>query len=468
MSQKLFVVGFISLGLLAASGCASSNDPPGGGGGGGQTAGSSGTLGNDGGPDAQSSDDYDNPLEPISVGDAGNTWNTDDASVPSCGASRIEAEQIVVETTIDVPVEVSAEVSVEVPVEVTSVVSEEVTTTKPLSLYIMFDKSQSMGDSPSVGNHLWDPAVSAVKSFLNDTKSAGTGVALQYFPIGGGSCGGGGYSTPSVGLGRLPANAATLTTSLDNHDPDGGNTPIEGALRGVTTFCKTYQTAHPSEQCVAVLVTDGEPCSSYGCTCNSNFDALAGIAADAKLAGVITVVVGLNGANFTLLDAIARAGGAPDCDLTSNRFACDVSANTSKLSEALASIREKVVITETHTETHTVTQIVTHTETHIETHTEVIQQVEHNPLPCEWSIPASPEGQVFDQDKVNIRLTSGDNQSTFARVRSQAACGANGWYYNDPNEPTRFIACEQTCEGIKTAPDATIDILLGCATITLN
>jgi hypothetical protein len=226
----------------------------------------------------------------------------------------------------------------------------------------------------------------------------------------------------------------------------------------------TYQAAHPDEQCVSVLVTDGKPELAAGCA--EDDATLAGIAKAANDGGVITFAVGLEGANFGLLDKIAAQGGAPDCDTSKSAYACDLSAGADKLSDVLSSIREKVVTTVTHSETHVESHVETHEETHQETRTEVVKQVQHSALRCEWSIPASTDGSQFDRDKVNIRLTTQDAQTTFVRVSSKDECVAGAWYFDDAAAPTRFIACDETCKALGAETDARIDILLGCATIT--
>ncbi|HKU39917.1 MAG TPA: vWA domain-containing protein [Polyangiales bacterium] len=333
-----------------------------------------------------------------------------------CGASTFEAQEVVVQREVQV--------------------ESQITVMKPVSLYLMFDQSLSM----QLGG-LWDPAVSALKSFVNDAKSKDVGVGIQYFPNNGGSCNGKGYSTPAVALGVLPGQAQAIADSLDDHDPSGIGTPIEGALRGSTEFCKQYQKDHPEEQCVAVLVTDGKP-EFDGC--EKNHDTLAGIAKAAHDAGVTTFAVGLSGADFALLDKIAQQGGAPDCDPNGARYACDVSSGANKLADALTSIRDTVVKTEVHTVVET--------------------QVEETKLPCEWAIPEQPEGEIFDRDKVNIRLTIGDTKTTFLRVPSAEACRADAWRFDDPKNPTRLLACPQTCERIEAEPQAKLEVLLGCAT----
>jgi hypothetical protein len=225
-----------------------------------------------------------------------------DESISACGASSLAAEPITVEKEVQV--------------------TSQVTTVKPVSLYIMFDKSLSMQWSK-----LWTPAVTALNNFASDAKSSGMSIGLQYFPINAGVCASGaGYATPDVAMGQLPAQASLIEASLRQHSADGLSTPIEGALRGVTEYCKTYQSDHPSEQCVAVLITDGKPDG-----CQSDTTKLAAIAKAANDAGVITFAVGLKGADFDLLDAIAMQGGAPDCDTTASTYACDVSSGADKL-----------------------------------------------------------------------------------------------------------------------------------------
>lgn len=337
----------------------------------------------------------------------------------ACGASVMSAKSVVVEQEVEV--------------------RTDVVTTKPATFYLMFDQSLSMGVS-----QLWNPAVSALKSFLTSDRSKDVSVGLQYFPISHGVCStGAGYVTPDVPAGTLPDNVAALSRSLDSHTPAGLGTPIQGALMGVTEYCKAYQAAHPGEQCVSILATDGKPELALGC--EEDPAELAAIAGRAHEAGVITFAVGLKGANFALLDEIARQGGAPDCDPTQPSYACDVSQGPDKLADALASIRDSVVTTTVHTE--------------------LVKKVERVALDCEWNIPARrDEFHTFDRDKVNIRLSYTGETDMLVRVDSLEACTPQGWYYDDPNTPTRFIACPSVCDAIKQADDAKVDILLGCQT----
>jgi len=414
------VVSLFGFGVLSLAACATAITPGASGveAAGGSARGAAGSGAGAGGIGALDAGQlgHDNPdgLVPVIVqSDAGPV-----ASEPigACGASSLAAEPVTVEKEVQV--------------------SSLVTTVKPVSLYIMLDKSLSMQWSK-----LWTPAVNALNSFAKDDKSSGMGIGLQYFPISAGVCSSGaGYSTPDVPVGLLPAQASKLQTSLSQHRADGLSTPIEGALRGVTEFCKTYQSDHPNEQCVSVLVTDGKPDGCQGDTTK-----LAAIAKAAHDAGVTTFAVGLQGADFDLLDEIAKQGGAPDCDTTAATYACDVSSGADKLNAALTKIRDTIVTTEVDTE--------------------IVTEIQTTTLPCQWAIPVNQSAQVFDSNKVNIQFTSGGVSTTFVRAASVDACRADAWYYDDPGAPKSFIACPQTCEKIKAAAEAKIDVLLGCATL---
>jgi len=326
----------------------------------------------------------------------------------------------------------------------------EVTTEMPVSIYVMLDQSRSM-NAESGDSSKWQVAVDSINTFVNDPASADLEVALQYFPIANGECTGAGFSTPEVPMGLLPDHAANISASLSAHMPgmvgggmfsQNGGTPIEGALNGVTDFCAQYKqdrTMNPEgRNCFAVLVTDGLP---RGCSEESTV--LVGIATDAYANDeVVTFTIGMTGADFTLLDQIAQQGHG-DCtpDAADPSWACDVSSGSMTFLDALNLIRDTV------TEVQTIA------------------------LECEWEIPDPPEGEEFNKDEVNVEFTPtglDEDKQVFGRVDSENQCGGNlGWYYDDLDNPTRIIACEQTCTTIQASETGKINILLGCGTILL-
>jgi hypothetical protein len=354
----------------------------------------------------------------------------------SCAAQAVQAETI--ERVVEIPVQ------------------EEVVV--PSVFYLMMDSSGSMvsdpftlegliedildffglGQSPPAPTK-WDYAVEGLATFVNDPASAGLELGLGYFPDVG-LCDGSGYDIPAVGLGALPENAAALESSLGARAPAGG-TPLEGALRGATDFCLAFNAQNPDASCVAVLITDG---AAEECDARTAAD-LAAIAQNAAAQGVLTYAAGMQGADFAVLDAIGQAGGG-DCDPGAPGFACDLTADRDAFVTALSGIRDR-----------------TRTRTRIETRIETEVQV----LPCEWQIPAPPEGQVFDGGRVNVELTLPNAAGeSVPRVAEASGCGdAGGWYYDDVSAPSNILACPSTCDVLQAAPNARVNLLFGCATI---
>lgn len=89
-------------------------------------------------------------------------------------------------------------------------------------------------------------------------------------------------------------------------------------------------------------------------------------------------------------------------------------------------------------------------------------------LACSYQIPDPPDGEVFDQDEVNVEFEDSDGTPLpIGRVDSEAACAgvAQGWYYDDPLTPSRIIVCPQTCDTIRDFEAGKVAIKFGCETI---
>ncbi len=88
-------------------------------------------------------------------------------------------------------------------------------------------------------------------------------------------------------------------------------------------------------------------------------------------------------------------------------------------------------------------------------------------LSCQYDIPAPPDGSEFDPTEVNIDFDDGSGPDTIGYVDNAGACAGvvDGWYYDNPFDPTTIFACPQTCERFQDLASATIDIRFGCATV---
>jgi hypothetical protein len=390
----------------------------------------------------------------------------------ACAETVLEPEAVTTELTIETDVTCTSDAP------------------SPIALYIVLDNSGSMDD-----NNKWVDAVDAITGFVGtdpaqgtawtcvdqdgnsvppppDLPPPGTGsisVAIQYFHpenISGSpdECDGTGHSTPAVDMGPLPDNGANIISSLGQTGP-GGDTPTVGALTGGTEYCADFEANNPDVECVVVLVTDGQPngcgltsdCPSGGNDCVDPTAAgvltpIASSAFNDPTNSVITFTVGMEGITadgFTLLNAIAVAGGSDCTPNTPGQEACNVTATgATGLLDALNTIRESVQVSDTSTQS-TTTSVTTMTT-----------------LPCEWEIPAPPPGEIFDQNLVNVQLTIGDMPQPIGNVSTEGDCAATGggWHYDDVAAPERILACPETCTILETLTDATVQVIIGCVT----
>jgi hypothetical protein len=294
----------------------------------------------------------------------------------------------------------------------------------PVSMFIMFDKSGSMKD-----NNKWANTTGALASFFSDPASAGLRVGLRFFPDSGcdsQTCSVAKCATPLVAPAPLKADAApadaqeqALLDALQSKGP-GGDTPMSAALGGAEKWATDYVAAHPSEKAVVILVTDGEPNG-----CDNSIDHIAKLASDAYGAGVLTFAIGLVGSNEAQMNQIATAGGAAKAFLVGN------DNTTTELLAALKAIQGTAVA-------------------------------------CEFQMPKNEQGKPVDPAKVNVDYVPGDGSSpvSFGQVASKAdrTEQKGGWYYDDPQSPTKITLCPSTCTAVQSDPKAKVEVLLGCAT----
>jgi Mg-chelatase subunit ChlD len=291
----------------------------------------------------------------------------------------------------------------------------------PVNLYLMLDRSGSMAGSK------WTQATAGMSAFVQDPLSAGLRIALNYFPSDANDCDPLSYSTPKVLLGELtaalaPADAQEqlLVDSLSTTKTTG-LTPTYPAFVGQLGYCTSVAKKNPKEKVIAVLLTDGSP---GGCTSSTN--TIANIAALAASGygdnpPIITFTIGLDGSKEAELKQIAQAGGG-------EAFFLGGSQN----------VQQDLI--------------------------NKLQQIAGGELACEYVLPESDStGKPADPAKVNVNYypSGGTSQGLF-KVASAQACVPNGWYYDDPQNPTRIILCPATCASVQNDAGAKVQILLGC------
>jgi Mg-chelatase subunit ChlD len=299
---------------------------------------------------------------------------------------------------------------------------EEQGISKPVNLYVMFDKSASMA-----GNK-WESAKAGLGAFVDDEGSAGIRVALRFFPRDPDAvpaCDQQGYKEPTVPFGALPGNAAALKAAMEAEAADGFSTPMYPALGGGILMGIEMAENNPGESSAVLLVTDGQPegpaplCGGVDPEDPQELAALAATGASFN-PPVATYVVGLPGVDQATANLIAEAGGTDSAILVANTNVEE------EFREALAKVRGDAV-------------------------------------PCVYEIP----DQVLDGEvtisQVNIEVWPGGGGDPYIVPQNQS-CNGEGWYYDDPANPSEIILCPDTCATLKSDWDAALRILLGCAT----
>jgi hypothetical protein len=305
---------------------------------------------------------------------------------------------------------------------------------KPVNMLIMFDRSGSMND-----NNKWPQAADALTAFFQDDGSAGLRVALRFFPddlpVAGcqdTDCSASACSQPLVELGELTADPAptdaqeaALVSAVATSFPDArdtGGTPLYAALDGAEQWAAATQASHPDENTVVVLVTDGSPNG-----CNENISDIAQLAADALTTnGVLTYAVGIEGSNASDMDTIAQAGG------TNAGIFIGAGNAEADLLAALDSIRGQS-------------------------------------LSCDFAMPQGTVDNPVDPARINVNYTpSGGTTLLIGQTSSASDCATGGWYYDNATAPTRIFLCPNTCAVVQSDPNASLQIVLGCVTVSVR
>jgi von Willebrand factor type A domain len=285
-----------------------------------------------------------------------------------------------------------------------------------LDLIILLDRSGSM-----YGQN-WNGATAAIKQFVEDPASTGINVGILYFPVDsppdGLVCNYNHYNDFSVPVAALPQNAPALVQSIDGESPNGGSTPMYGALEGALFATTAYKDQFPNHKVILVFASDGDPNSCPG---NQNeIQSIAGLAKSAlDYNGVETYVVAISGASVMNLDQIAAAGG------TTKSY--DVTANVSQFAQKMTEIRSKA-------------------------------------LACEYLVPEPSGGQPIEFDKVAVKhVNSGGVAKEIPFAKGPLDCGVGpGWYYDDSKNPNKIMLCPASCQVVQSDPDGKVDVFFGC------
>jgi hypothetical protein len=298
-------------------------------------------------------------------------------------------------------------------------------TAAPLHLVILFDRSGSMCEYDQFGdadcnnkNSKWQQATGAVKTFVSSPDARGIKASLLMFPFADNSnqiCTASKYQ-PLVNDITLP-DSTQISGALDSHVAVSGMTPTKDALSGTAQFAQALALANPHDKIAIIVATDGYP---EGCSDNQDIGPACNVA-QGIASTIPTYVIGV-GDLSQYLDQLAAAGG------TQKSFTASTSSPSmvgSQLTTALNTIRGAS-------------------------------------MACNFNIPAAPMGQTLDYTKVNVQVTLKGTPGTIKQ--SQDCSDSTGWKYDDANNPTQVLLCNNECDSVKSDAYSSVNLILGCAT----
>jgi len=325
----------------------------------------------------------------------------------------------------------------------------------PLDIYLIFDRTGSMGDdceytlggTPPIDSKACYATYALPDYLMNVEATNDVRLAFQLLTLSEdeeGDCDGTPYATPEIPFTQLPAvfDSPLVQRIIDEEFEDGSGTHIEGALNGLAAFTSNPANQTPGREMIGVLMTDGEPRE-----CEEDVDTLAGIIeAHYNATGLRTFIIGMEGAENESLEAYASVGGAePHDDFCGDGpTPCHYWNVGNGSGDAIASALQAIVA-----------QVV--------------------PLPCQYPVASlvAPAGEDLDLGRVNMTLTD-QNQvtTTIGQVPDSASCPTDtpAWYYDNAASPELMVLCPSACTQVSGAmAGARVSVVVGCEeTITIK
>jgi hypothetical protein len=228
-------------------------------------------------------------------------------------------------------------------------------------------------------------------------------------PLGETSCKASDYQKLAVPFGVLPDHARAVLDSLASQKPTG-ETPTGAAIRAACELGVAHRKEAPGRITSILLVTDGEPKAPLSAPdCDPTLaDAVEAAQECSDRTGLPVYVLGV-GPSLTNLNQIAQAGG------TESAYLADLD-NREQVLNALGRIR-------------------------------IAAQI-----PCGFELQQTgAAGALNYQASTVAYVDSACSYAGIARVESPGVCdeGARGYYFDDPDAPTRIDLCPATCAEVR-------------------
>ncbi len=323
-------------------------------------------------------------------------------------------------------------------------------TKTPVYMVFILDGSGSMSQ-----DNKWPAATAALKAIFADMQTKadpGVGVGLIVFSD---TLDKTHANGPYPSAADVPINfvGAAQDSALNNRlgGQPGSDTPTGTALKGGYGELESYTATTPlppGGEKVLVLITDGVPtdnCAQNGGSYTSNacvVEAAAELTKAAPAGPILTFVVGTgvypstDTSNFdpSFLGNLAQAGG-------SGPKGCNPNENTAGAMDLC------------YFEVDPTAGSQTATEQAFET---AINAIRGQVVSCTFPLNVNPEAGTLDPTKVNVTVDG----------NTVPQSSTNGWSYNNPSDPTAIVFNGTACTNLKNDATASVQIVLGCATVT--
>ena len=97
-----------------------------------------------------------------------------------------------------------------------------------------------------------------------------------------------------------------------------------------------------------------------------------------------------------------------------------------------------------------------------------LNEIRSAALPCDYAVPDGAGGNIA-ADTINMRYTTPDGtRTTIGWVPDAGSCDPmqGGWYYDNPDAPSRLLACDSSCGQLKDV-GGEVQIVLGCPRVEI-
>jgi hypothetical protein len=380
----------------------------------------------------------------------------------------------------------------------------------PLDMYIILDSSGSMDGVTATGPTKWDAVRGALKSFLNDPRSAGIGVGLQYFPLpkpgvpsacgADAECGASGpclfYSVCAKSGTVCASNAncarndvclpvGECSVSKDGCIPIGSTCPGGGTCTKLDGFCLGQDSCEGAAYATPAVEVAALPAAAGALVASLDAHLLSGATpTSAALGGAISHAQAIAKAKpgHRAVVLLATDGVPDECTPYDAKGIASIAASGLSSASSIATFVIGVFApADTQAAHQTLDAIAaaggTKQSLVISSGQDVGQaflaalgSVRTSALSCEFKVPQASAGQSVDYYEVNVQFTSGAGKTvTIGNVHDKAACDARqgGWYYDvDPGAgtPQTISICDTSCAALQGDAAGRVDVLLGCKT----